>query len=396
MDVTFTAASLARAAQTLQSVVNPQTTLPILQNVLVEANKDNTVTLFASDLESYAKLSLSADVSKPGRITLPAKVLADSTKDLPSASVTLSANASKAKLAADQLKFQLATMPADDFPEWPAFKPETTITLPQATLREALGRVSVAIPSRDPRKGLMGAYFDLRGDTLRIVGTDGKRLVCARIPLTAEQVTGSAERGLIVPQKVVHELERVLDQAGTVSIQFSQKQIAFDNGLVVFVATAIDWDYPPYEQVIPKDFAKAVAMPRDLLLSNIRMAAVVQEKTEGRVILTFENGRCVVSAYATEVGTFENTLTVPWAGDTFRVCFNYNYLSELLKVMGTGDIVFNMNKPATPVVMNAANDATTYLIMPIKLTEYPPAEPVAPARAVPTPADTEDDADDEE
>lgn len=369
MEVTFSSDSLASAAQALQNVVNAQTTMPILQNALIQATAGGGVTIFASDMESYAKVAISAEVTKPGRATVPAKVLAEATRDLPNAPVKFSVDGTKAKLECEKVRFQLATMPADEFPEWPEFKQKTKIEIAQSELREALSKTLVAVPTRDPRKVLLGVFFDLRKDGLRLVGTDGKKLVVARCG--NYQVEGDAERGVVVPHKVAAELHRQLDEAGTVKILIGERQIAFDNGRLLYVSNVIEGQYPQYEMVVPKEFACVAKVPREALSLNIRRASTVQDRQESRVILAFENNALKITSFATEVGEFESALDVEYTAEPIRVCFNYAFLNELLKTIGGDTVLFNMNKPATPVVLKtpAALD-DVFLIMPVKLTEY--------------------------
>lgn len=380
MEAVFSPGTLGPAAHSLASIINVQSPLPILQNVMVEAREDGRVTLFASDLEAYARLELDADVKAPGRLTLPGRMLAEMARDLPEAPATLRHDGTMARLDCDEVHYQLASMPADDFPDWPEFAPTTTIEMAQADFRLALEKVLVAVPSKDPRKVLLGAFFQLREDDLRLVGTDGKKLIT--VHLKNYEVEGAAIRSAVIPAKVLGEVERQLAEAGTVRIRLGDRQVAFETGRMLTVSNVIEGEYPHVDMVIPKDFAREVSVPREALLLDVRRASVVQDKAESRVILNFEKDRLKVSSYATDLGTFESTIPISHAHEPMRVCFNHQFLTEILKVCGGSDVLFRMNKPATPVVMkNEADASSLYLLMPIKLTDYHPAPPRAAAPA---------------
>jgi DNA polymerase-3 subunit beta len=210
------------------------------------------------------------------------------------------------------------------------------------------------------------------------------------------QAKGDGKRGVIVPHKVATELQRHLDEAGTVKVQLGERQVAFDNGRLLYVSNVIEGQYPQYNMVVPKDFAYAVKAPRETLALDIKRASVVQDKQESRVVLAFEKNRLNVSSFATEVGAYDSFLDIEFSQDPIKVCFNYHYLNDMLKTIGGDEVVFHMNKPATPVVLRTpGHPDNTYLLMPIKLTEYSMDEPAGGAAGGASDDDAED-ADDED
>ena len=377
MKVTFLQKDLAQACALLQNIVSSTTPIAVLKNLLLETNGDQVI-FTASDYDTFARLSIPAKVATKGKLTLPAKTFADLVKELPNADVSLEAKGTKAQVKCEGLSFQLATMPADDFPEFPEFKASTTLVLPQAELRVALERVACAMPSRDPRRVLLGCLFDLRGEEIRLVATDGKKLI--KNTLMVAGVDGPATSA-IVPAKMVNELIRQLDEAGTVRIQFGERRILFDTGRVTSIASVIEGDYPPYDLVIPKAFDLKVRVPREPLMADLRRASIVQDKNEYAVMLRFQQNALTVSARGHELGTFEGSIPIEFKESKFEIVFNYVFLQDILKATGGGDtLLMKMNNPGTPAVLEREGDPQAiYLIMPIKQADMQPvAEDEAP------------------
>jgi len=369
MKVTFAQKDLLHAAGVVQNIVNPMTSLAILRNVLVEPSGKDAVTFFASDLEAYARVTVPAKVEQGGRVTLPARTFGDIVKELPASDVAIATKGTKASIRAEGVDYQLATMPADDFPEWPDFKQTTAFVVSQSTLREALAQVSCAIPSRDPRKVLLGACFDLQDTDLRLVATDGKKLVLAHVAV--EGVEGEKARQIIVPAKMVNEILRHLNEAGTVTVRFAERQVAFELANVLYVSNIIEGQFPRYELVIPKAFERKAVVSREALQADLRRASLVQDKNDYGITLKFSQNALSVTARGQELGTYEASLAAEYEGAKFDIIFNYSFLQELLKAAGGSKITIKMNAPSTPAVMIPdGREDSVFLLMPIKASDY--------------------------
>jgi len=175
MKLTFAKDQLVKAASITQSMVNQQTSLPVLSNILIEAEGERVV-FVTTDLEASVRCIVQAKVSEPGRTTVPARTFADLVRELPDGEVTLELEGHLVKVVAEDNSYHLQTMPAEDFPSWPEIKPMSTLTIEQVELSGMLSRVLFAVPQRDPRKVLLGAFFDVKDGALVTVATDGKKL----------------------------------------------------------------------------------------------------------------------------------------------------------------------------------------------------------------------------
>src|SRR5207237_9993732 len=84
MEVVIDRDAFVKGLQMVQNIVEPRQTLPILANVLLEADGEN-VRLTATDLEVGARVAVPAKVGSKGAITVAARQLAELVKELPAA-----------------------------------------------------------------------------------------------------------------------------------------------------------------------------------------------------------------------------------------------------------------------------------------------------------------------
>lgn len=371
MKVIFKREALIQATGVVQSLVSPQTTLPILSNVLIEADGES-VKFTASDLESCVNCVVPAEVETGGVITLPAKKLVEIVKELPDADIAVTLEGTGVKIECERISEDLRGLDPEDFPRWPKVKAEARFELPQADLREIIEKIHFAIPTKDPRKVLLGALFEIREGTLRAVATDGKKLAYIEKPLPADADVKTAS--VIVPHKVLGELQRQLSEEGNVRITLGEKQIVFELGAITYVSNKIDGTYPNYELVIPKDFDKEVEISSASLSAAIRRAAVMSDERSRSVALKFADNRLEISARAFDVGQMHEEIEVEYGFETFEVAFNWQFLLDVLRSIGEEKCLVRMNKPVSPTIfLPAEAEHYRYVLMPIKITDEAPA-----------------------
>lgn len=367
MKVLFKREALIRATGVVQSLVNPQNTLPILSNILVEADGES-VRFTASDLESCVKCEVGAEVETGGTITLPAKKLVEIVRELPETDIALALEGTAVTIECARISERLCGLDPEDFPRWPEVKPVATLELQQRDLREIIEKILFAVPTKDPRKVLLGALFEIRDGTLRCVATDGKKLAYIEKPLPAGVKVKAAS--VIVPHKVLGELLRQLGDEGAVTVHLGEKQVVFELGPIVYVTNKIDGTYPNYELVIPKDFDKEVLLDRAALASAVRRAAVMSDERSRSVILKFDENRLEVSAMSFDVGSMKEEIAVDYAFEPFEIAFNWQFLLDVLKAIDEDRLVVRMNKPVSPTIFKPAEaEHYRYVIMPIKITD---------------------------
>ena len=258
MKATIERAKLLRCLSHVQSVVERRNTIPILSNVLIEASADGLVKVMATDLDLQVVESLDAvSVDAPGAITVSAHLLFDIARKLPDGSqVSLETADNRMTVKAGRSRFQLPTLPRDDFPVIVEGDLPTSFEIPAKTLAELIDRTRFAISTEETRYYLNGIFLHVSEEdkpTLKAAATDGHRLARFTLP-RPEGAEGMPD--VIVPRKAVGELRKLLDEAldGNVEVDLSASKIRFTlggEGGVILTSKLIDGTFPDYSRVIP-------------------------------------------------------------------------------------------------------------------------------------------------
>src|SRR3954447_19506990 len=209
MEMVVRKTDLLRELQLFQGIVERKNTIPILANVLIEANGDQ-VKFLATDLEVGLRSTCAASVSKGGSLTLPAKKFYEIIKSLPETDVRIAEEKGGVKVAADRFDSRMQTLPREDFPTLPESGGSPSAALPRAALKEMVAKTHFAITGEDTRYFLNGALFVLRPESMSLVATDGHRLALVTVERDNPAKSDADEVRAILPKKTLGELGRLL------------------------------------------------------------------------------------------------------------------------------------------------------------------------------------------
>ena len=360
---------LLRELQLFQGIVERKNTIPILANVLLEAS-DGEVRFLATDLEVGLRSRCDATVTKPGALTLPAKKLFEIVKSLPDTDIRIAEDKSGVKVAADRFDSRMQTLPKDDFPTVPDGTGQPTATLPQAALKEMVGKTQFAITGEDTRYFLNGAQFVLRGNEMTLVATDGHRLALVSVK-RPDADKDAPEVKAILPKKTLGELGRLLtDGDGTVGYERGENHLFFDVGGRRLISRMIDGQFPAYERVIPKGNDKHIEFERERLTNAVKRVQILSNERSRAVKFIVEKGKVEVTSSSPEFGEAHETLPVDYAGASMQICFNAQYVLDFLAVVSTDVVALELKDEVSQAVMTpvgAEGYDYTYVIMPMRV-----------------------------
>lgn len=369
MKATVERATLLKSLGHVQSVVERRNTIPILSNVLIEAQSDG-LRLMATDLDLQVVETTPAHVEQTGATTVSAHTLFDIARKLPEgAQVELSVSDDKMTVKAGRARFQLATLPRDDFPVIAESDLPYSFTLPAAMLRQIIDRTRFAISTEETRYYLNGIFLhatDGGAPALRAVATDGHRL--ARV--TIEQPLGAAGMpDVIVPRKCVAEVRKLLDEADeTVEISLSQSKIRFRLGNAVLTSKLIDGTFPDYSRVIPTANDRLLKVDAKTFAEGVdRVAAIASEKTRA-VKLSLDKDRVTLSVTSPENGTAAEEVPADYSAPPFDVGFNARYLLDILDQIEGDQVELHLADAAAPtLIKDGGNSPALYVLMPMRV-----------------------------
>ena len=361
--------SLLAPLQSVSGIVEKRHTLPILSNALLE-KKGNTLTFLATDIE--IQITTSAEVAGgegDGAVTVGARKLQDILRSLPDgAEITLSLEDKRLQVKAGKSRFNLQTLPAEDFPRMTIADAEPRrIETTQKQFRHLLAQTQFAMATQDVRYYLNGLLLLVDGNELRAVATDGHRLAFASMAL-GEGVE-LARQELILPRKTVLELNRLLaDSDDPIRIDMMSNQIRFQFGNVVLVSKLIDGKFPDYERVVPASTRNVVTLNRTALLqSMVRAAILTNEKFRGvRLILT--PGSLKIVAANAEHEEAQEELEIDYSGEAIDVGFNVSYLLDVLNHASCESIEWGFNDAnSSALLTQPGNERFKYVVMPMRI-----------------------------
>lgn len=365
-------AVLLKAVAQAQSVVERRNTIPILANVLIEAEGDD-VHFRATDLDIEVVDKAPAKVERAGATTVSAVTLNEIVRKLPDgALVSLSEDGASGRLTieAGRSNFSLATLPKEDFPVMASSEYAANFSAPAPVLRRLFDKSKFAISTEETRYYLNGVYMHVAdsdgGQVLRCVATDGHRL--ARID--AELPEGAAEMaGVIVPRKTVGELRKLLDDDDMkIAVSVSETKIRFATPDITLTSKVIDGTFPDYTRVIPQGNTRKLEVDASEFAKAVDRVATVSSERSRAVKLSLDEDRLILSVNAPDSGAAEEELAVAYGDERLEIGFNAKYLLEIASQVDRENAVFMFNSSGDPTLMREGNDTSAiYVVMPMRV-----------------------------
>ncbi|HEX7822406.1 MAG TPA: DNA polymerase III subunit beta [Sphingobium sp.] len=370
MKATIERATLLKSLGHVQSVVERRNTIPILSNVLIEAAADGSIRLTATDLDLQIVESVQAAVDRAGAITVPAHTFHDIVRKLPEGSqVLLDAAEGKMLVQAGRARFNLQTLPRDDFPMIAEGALPTAFELPATTLMQIIDKTRFAISTEETRYYLNGIFFHVSEDpepTLKAAATDGHRLARVTFP-RPDGAEGMPD--IIIPRKCIGELRKLLEEVdGSVGIDLSPTKIRFGLGNAILTSKLIDGTFPDYTRVIPTANDKLLKIdPRGFEEGVDRVATIATDKTRA-VKMALERDKITLSVTSPENGTAAEEVPGDYDADSFEIGFNARYLLDILGQIEGDNVELHLADAAAPTLIRESDTSPAlYVLMPMRV-----------------------------
>ena len=367
MKATIERAVLLKSLGHVQSVVERRNTIPILSNVLMEAREDGSIRLMATDLDLQVDETIPANISQAGATTVSAHTFFDIVRKLPEGSqVEITAAEGKMQVIAGRSRFNLSTLPRDDFPVIAEGDLPTRFELPAATLRQIIEKTRFAISSEETRYYLMGIFIHVIDDQMRAAATDGHRL--ARVTV-AKPDGADGMPDVIVPRKAVAELYRLLEELeGTVEISLSPTKIRFGLGSAILTSKLIDGTFPDYNRVIPTANDKLLKLdPKSFSAGVDRVSTIASEKTRA-VKMSLDRDKVTLSVTSPENGVATEEVPADYAADGLEIGFNAKYLLDILSEIDGDTVEVHLADAAAPTLLRENDKSNAlYVLMPMRV-----------------------------
>jgi DNA polymerase-3 subunit beta len=373
MKITVERGAFLKALSHVQSVVERRNTIPILSNVMIEAGKGK-LKLTATDLDIEIVESIPADVLRNGAATAPAHMLYDIVRKLPDGAQVqaelLTSEGGRLSVSAGAVRFELACLPKEDFPQMAAGALPHKFRVESADLKRLIDKTKFAISTEETRFYLNGIYIHAakEGKTkaLRAVATDGHRL--ARFELDLPD--GASDMpGVIVPRKTVTELRRLLDDAeGAIDVALSDTKIQFMSDGVELTSKLIDGTFPDYQRVIPSGNDKALSLDsKEFAQSVDRVSTISADKTRA-VKLNVAKDKLTLTVINPDSGTATEELSATYNAAAIEIGFNARYLLDITGQIEGKKVRFLLSDAGSPTIIEDTDDnRSLYVLMPMRV-----------------------------
>ena len=385
MNLTVDRNELWRGIDTVLDAVPSRPPLPVLSNLLLEAQSDR-LSIAATDLDLSIRTSIPASIDRPGSITVPARTFASIAREWPEAELTIDVEGERLQLSGKlgaaedgEGAYTLSGMPADDFPSMPGTLNGLVIDLPQTEgldsqiVGDMINKTAFAVSHDETRPVLNGVLWRIDGQGMVMVATDGNRLArCSRQFDLTDQVNGETPSEVIVPPQTLGHLVKLLgSQHELVKMTIGESQVLFDMGDTHLLSRLIEGPYVDYHQVIPQQNEKKLKIAHEHFLPAVRRVSILSSSYTHQVRMKLSSNSIELTATSQQVGgEARETIPATYQEDEMEVGYNANYLMEILRKMDASAIVLDLSDSVTAALLRPEEQAEGEdyfcLLMPLR------------------------------
>jgi len=368
LKITIQQAELHKALQVVSNIVPGKTTLPVLTCVLMEADGD-TLTLSATNLDISVTTSVSeVQIAEPGKMAVPASKFISFVRSLSGGEVTLNEKEGKLTVVAGKASFSESSMNADEFPALPEVAEGKGYELLSKSLVSMIKSTAYAVSRDETRPALMGLLWEVKPTSLAMVATDAHRLA----KVEQKMDWGVTEiSSLISDTQGLLQYVRLAESEEITRLFLGANQISFQIGSTTLHTRILEGPFPDYTAVIPQGNDLQMTLDREAFMSAVRRVSITADRITSQIRLGMESGRLELSATGTDGSRAEDEIPVGYDGGALEIGFNYGYLLDVLKNLGTDEVLLTFKDAQSATLLSPVTDDEANvlcLLMPLRLT----------------------------
>jgi DNA polymerase III subunit beta len=367
MKVICNRGALVEALSVAGTIVAARTPKPALQCVKLTAEADRLI-IAATDLEVAIRYTDSlVTVEQQGEALVPADKLRDIVRESSDDTLSIEQSGETADIKGQDALFKIFTQKPSDFPPIPDFEGEPQFELSGAILKRLISQTLFAVARESTRYAFNAVLISAKAKKVMMVATDGRRLALARGELSADRL-GKETAQAMVPAKALSLLEKLIDSPDdAIGVQISENRILFRTPSATLSSNLVEGQFPPYDEVVPKDSDKKLLATTADLLSAIRRAALLTTEESRGVRMAFSNKGLVLTSRSPEAGEATVNFPAKFEGADIEIGFNPHFLTDALKIVNSDEVSLELTAPNRPGLLRAGPDFQ-YVIMPVNLT----------------------------
>jgi DNA polymerase III subunit beta len=358
---------LLKAISSVNGAVEKKNTIPVLQNIKIEA-KDDKVVLYATDMDILVTTTFDSDMKSGGSTTVPAQMFFDIIRKISDAAKIMISQESATilQIKSGKSKYNLPCIEASEFPALSEGELSEEVEVDGEGLAKMIDKTRFAISSDETRYYLNGLYLQsLKRDVgfeLRTVATDGHRLALSFLPLELK-----TPFGVILPKKSVNEIRRIIDGVKAIKIAVSRVKIKIIAGNTTIVSKLIDGEFPDYEKVLPKNNTQIAVINKKAFFDCVDRISTVANDKHRSLKLIVENGKMNLQV-STNDGSFAyEELDVNYVGERIETGFNSRYLLDIIGQIEKEELMMRFKDSSSPAIVEAKDMSSVFVIMPVRV-----------------------------
>lgn len=344
-----------------------------LLGIVIDATGDEVI-LSGSDLETSSKAFFKADISKPGKVLVPGKLLAEISRSLPNKPITIALDGSRVLVTSGSAKFTLPTLSISEYPNLPEL-PETTGVVTSDTFATAVAQVAIAAGRDDSLPTLTGVHIEINEETVTLAATDRYRLAVREFnwqPTTPGVSTTALLRG-----RTIADAAKSLTGSKNVSLSFApatsnDRLAGFSGEGKSMTSRMLDGTFPPYRHLLPQEVTTTAIVEVAPFLDSVRRVALVTDKTVP-LRLEFANNSVSLEAGAGEEAQATEAIEILLNGEPISIAFNPVFLADGLQAVGTSFVQISFTGSNKPAILMGKSERDgkvienyRYLLMPMR------------------------------
>jgi DNA polymerase-3 subunit beta len=339
----------------------------VLLNVKIEA-EDGRVVLMATDLEAGVRLEVDdVQVEVPGRALLSVQRVGNILRESTDQYLSIETTPNSLDIHGGASEFHLPLSNADEFPSVAKFSEESYFELPSGLFRELVRRTVFATDTESTRYQLGGVLFEIDGNTITAVATDGRRLASMKGVGTSVNNYQASGASTIVPTKTLSLIERsITDKDETVQIAARSNDILLRTNRCTIYSRLVEGRYPNWRMVVPSSQGRTrIEGLVGPFFSAIRQASIVADPESRGVEFTFASGTLVASAKTADVGQSRVEIPITYTGEPIHITMDARFVSDFFKVLDLEKTFYLDVSNNTEPALFLTEDEYTYVVMPM-------------------------------
>jgi len=370
MKLVCSKSNLLNGVQIVSKAVPNKTTMSILECILIDTS-NGVITLTGNDMDLGIETVIQGDILESGIIALDARILLEIVRRLPDSDVKIETDASfKTTITCEKAKFTIAGKSGEDFSYLPMVEKNDSIEISQFTLKEVVRQTIFSISDNDNNKLMTGELFEINGDELKVVSSDGHRISIRKIQLKESY----SPKKVIVPGKTLNEVSKILPGGAEnfVRIYFAAKHIVFEFEDTVVVSRLIEGEYFNIDRMLSSDYETKVQINKKELLNCIDRATLLTKEGDRKPIVINIGDGVMELRIDSALGSMNEEIDIEKEGKDLMIGFNPKFLIDALRVIDDEEVSLYMVNPKAPCFIRNEEKNYIYLILPVSLVaNYP-------------------------